>query len=1093
MPDARAIREWIERGTTFLAGMYNYSGIQFVKPPRRAVVIGGGFIGLETAENLVHAGFEVTLVEMLDQVLAPLDREFARLVEEHVKRHGVQLALGDGVAGFTQLDGGALEVQTKSGKAYPADMVILALGVRPDTTLAKSAGLEIGERGGIRVDEHMRTSDPDIFAVGDAIEVKDFVTGQWSLVALAGPANRQGRIAADVIAGRDSRYRGTQGTSIIGLFGGAAAWTGVSEKTLKELGDDDYEKIYLFPNSHAGYYPGAKMLALKVIFRKSDGRVLGAQALGEDGPAVDKRISALAMAIQMGATIYDLEEAELCYAPQFGSAKDAVNFAGMVAAEFCAETCRSPTGTTPRVRSCSTCASRWSSSWRACRARSTSRWATARAARRAPPRPRDPDHLPLRAARLLRDAHPGAERVQGPHAFRRDAGASRPCGSRGIRRHSIREGRVGPRAGFRRPQRGAIGSQHDVHESNPESRRWFALAMVYLHRRGSRDRVRRAGDRAGASGSGRAAPPPAAKELDALVGRIALYPDDLVGIILPASTNPLQLVQADRFLDKRKADPKLPVDEKWDDAVKSLLNYPDVVKMMSGDLDWTSALGEAVVADQGDVIEAVQAFRRKAQAAGNLKSDDKQVVKVEKEIVYIEPADPQVIYVPQYNPATVVVYGPAPVCGHYPMPYRRTTTRIRPARRLPPASSGVRRSARPGAATTTAAAGTTNININRNTNINRGNVNRGGRRRPAAAPRGSRTSSPARSAAPSARRIVGARGRMRRAGGRRCEGRPAAGRGRGSGAQSRRGGAGPGWRGRRGRHGRLRLGAADPDGQFPRRLEPRFDGQCKSESIAFVVRRRRVALDVERRRCAGRRWWGRWCAWWRWRRARWRRPSLKAETLMRTFPSLESKALLMNITRFWSFLFQLALALMLAVPLAAATPPQDFATPEAAVDASWRRSKPTAKRRWSRSSAMRTRISHLLRSRGGERQPGEAPRGDATLRVLQRAEPGSPGAGDRRSGVADAIPIVRAGDRWRFATEEGAEEVVNRRVGGNERNAIYVLQRLPRRATRVCRARSRRRRRAAVRAEARQLAGQARRAVLAATQRRAKSRARSGR
>jgi len=332
VPDARTIREWIERGTSFLAGMYRYSGIQFAKPQTRAVVIGGGFIGLEMAENLVHIGFDVTLVEMLDQVLAPLDREFARLVQEHLKKNGVHLALGDGVAGFTQLDGGAIEVKTKSGKTYPADIVILALGVRPDTTLAKTAGLEIGERGGIRVDEHMRTSDPDIFAVGDAIEVKDFVTGQWSLVALAGPANRQGRIAADVIAGRASRFRGTQGTSIIGLFGGAAAWTGVSEKTLKKLGDQDYEKIYLFPNSHAGYYPGAKMIGLKVIFRKSNGRLLGAQALGEDGPAVDKRISALAVALQMGATIYDLEEAELCYAPQFGSAKDPVNFAGMVAA-----------------------------------------------------------------------------------------------------------------------------------------------------------------------------------------------------------------------------------------------------------------------------------------------------------------------------------------------------------------------------------------------------------------------------------------------------------------------------------------------------------------------------------------------------------------------------------------------------------------------------------------------------------------------------------------------------------------------------------------------------------------------------------------
>jgi NADPH-dependent 2,4-dienoyl-CoA reductase/sulfur reductase-like enzyme/rhodanese-related sulfurtransferase len=336
VPDARAIREWIERGTTFLAGMNNYSGIQFVKPARRAVVIGGGFIGLETAENLMHLGFEVTLVEMLDQVLAPLDREFAHLVEEYLKRHGLRLALNDGVAGFRQLDGGALEVQTKAGKAYPADLVVLALGVRPDTTLARAAGLEVGERGGIRVDEQMRTSDPDIFAVGDAIEVRDFVTGQWSLVALAGPANRQGRIAADVIAGRDSRFRGTQGTSIIGLFGGAAAWTGASEKTLTRLGDQDFEKVYLFPNSHAGYYPGAKMIGLKVLFRKSDGRLLGAQALGEDAAAVDKRVSALAVAIQMRATVHDLEEAELCYAPQFGSAKDAVNFAGMVAADVLA-------------------------------------------------------------------------------------------------------------------------------------------------------------------------------------------------------------------------------------------------------------------------------------------------------------------------------------------------------------------------------------------------------------------------------------------------------------------------------------------------------------------------------------------------------------------------------------------------------------------------------------------------------------------------------------------------------------------------------------------------------------------------------------
>lgn len=330
VPDAREIREWIERGTTFLAGMHRYSGFQTVRPKTRAVVVGGGFIGLEMVENLVHRGFEVTLVEMLDQVLPPVDKEHARVIEAFLRRQGVRLALSDGVAGFKQLESSSLEVLTQSGKTYHADIVILSLGVRPDTTLAKSASLKIGELGGIRVDEHMRTSNPDIFAVGDVVEVKDFVTGQWSLIALAGPANRQGRIAADVIAGRDSRYRGTQGTSIVGLFGAAIAWTGTSEKMLNQMGDTDYEKIYLYPNSHAGYYPGAKPIAMKVIFRKSDGRLLGAQAIGKDG--VDKRISALAVMVQMGAKVYDLEEAELCYAPAFGSAKDPINFAGMVAA-----------------------------------------------------------------------------------------------------------------------------------------------------------------------------------------------------------------------------------------------------------------------------------------------------------------------------------------------------------------------------------------------------------------------------------------------------------------------------------------------------------------------------------------------------------------------------------------------------------------------------------------------------------------------------------------------------------------------------------------------------------------------------------------
>jgi NADPH-dependent 2,4-dienoyl-CoA reductase/sulfur reductase-like enzyme/rhodanese-related sulfurtransferase len=331
VPDAREIREWIEQGSPFLAGMHRYSGFQTVEPKMRAVVVGGGFIGLEMVENLIHRGFEVTLVEMLDQVLPSVDQEHARVVEAHLQRHGVQLALDDGVAGFKQVKNGSLNVETSSGKTYPADIVILALGVRPDTTLAKKAGLEIGERGGIRVDDQMRTSNPDIFAVGDAVEVKDFVTREWSLIALAGPANRQGRIAADVIAGRDSHFRGTQGTAIVGLFGASIAWTGTSEKALNRIGDKDYERIYLYPNSHAGYYPGAKPIAMKVLFRKSDGRLLGAQAFGQDG--VDKRISVFAAMLQMGATIYDLEEVELCYAPPFGSAKDPVNFAGMVAAD----------------------------------------------------------------------------------------------------------------------------------------------------------------------------------------------------------------------------------------------------------------------------------------------------------------------------------------------------------------------------------------------------------------------------------------------------------------------------------------------------------------------------------------------------------------------------------------------------------------------------------------------------------------------------------------------------------------------------------------------------------------------------------------
>ena len=314
VPDARAIRDWMTS---------NPMG-------KRAVVIGGGFIGLEMVENLVHQGFKVTLLELADQILAPLDVEQSRAVEDVLRRHGVTLALGEAVTGFVQQASGEIAVQTKAGTTYPANIVILALGVRPDTALAKSAGLQLGERGGIKVDEHMRTSDPDIYAVGDAVEVHDVVTGADTLLALAGPANRQGRIAADAMKGRSSRFRGVQGTAIIGLFGTTVAWTGASEKTLRRLGRDDFEKIYLYPNHHARYYPGAKTIAMKLIFAKADGRILGAQAYGEEG--VDRRIDVIATLIQKGGTVYDLEEAELCYAPQYGSAKDAANFAGMIAA-----------------------------------------------------------------------------------------------------------------------------------------------------------------------------------------------------------------------------------------------------------------------------------------------------------------------------------------------------------------------------------------------------------------------------------------------------------------------------------------------------------------------------------------------------------------------------------------------------------------------------------------------------------------------------------------------------------------------------------------------------------------------------------------
>ncbi|MCX6968155.1 MAG: FAD-dependent oxidoreductase [Verrucomicrobia bacterium] len=312
IPDSREIRAWID-----------------TKQARSAVIVGAGFIGLEMAENLVHRGLTVTVVEMLDQVMPPIDPEMARPVQKRMEAHGVTMALGDGVAGF-ETQAGQLVVKTKAGASYPGDLVILAIGVRPETGLAKAAGLDLGERGGIRVDDQMRTSDPAIWAVGDAVETRDLVTGQQTLIPLAGPANRQGRIAADVINGRDTHFRGVQGTAICGVFDLAVASTGASEKALQRAGITDYEKIYLHPNHHVGYYPGAKSINLKLIFRKSDGHLLGAQAVGE--AEVARRIDVIATAMQLGGTVYDLEEAELCYAPQFGGAKDPVNFAGMIAA-----------------------------------------------------------------------------------------------------------------------------------------------------------------------------------------------------------------------------------------------------------------------------------------------------------------------------------------------------------------------------------------------------------------------------------------------------------------------------------------------------------------------------------------------------------------------------------------------------------------------------------------------------------------------------------------------------------------------------------------------------------------------------------------
>jgi NADPH-dependent 2,4-dienoyl-CoA reductase/sulfur reductase-like enzyme/rhodanese-related sulfurtransferase len=303
----------------------------------RAVVVGGGYIGLEMAEQLKHRGLGVTVVEAMPQVMTPLDPEMAAWLHAEFKANGVALHLGDAVAAFEPPKPGetarASVVVLKSGKRIEADSVVLGLGVRPENSLAKSAGLELGALGGVRVNEHLQTSDPEIYAVGDAIEVRDAVTGAWSLIPLAGPANRQGRIAADNIFGRPSRYEGTWGTAILRLFKLSAGCTGANEKSLRKAGIP-FQALHLHPGSHAGYYPGAEPIAMKILVAPDTGKLLGAQAVGQDG--VDKRIDVFATALKGSMTVNDLAELELAYAPPFGSAKDPVNMAGMAAQDVLA-------------------------------------------------------------------------------------------------------------------------------------------------------------------------------------------------------------------------------------------------------------------------------------------------------------------------------------------------------------------------------------------------------------------------------------------------------------------------------------------------------------------------------------------------------------------------------------------------------------------------------------------------------------------------------------------------------------------------------------------------------------------------------------
>lgn len=313
IPDTYAIKDYVDN-----------------KKPQNAVVIGGGFIGIEIAENLRERGVSVSLVELADQVMGPIDYEMAAIVQNHMECKGVKLFLGDGLKAIHHVPDYS-EVELNSGKRIKADMVVLGIGVRPEVALAKGANLELGERGGIKVDKNLRTSNPDIYAVGDAIEVIDYINGKPTLIPLAGPANKQGRIAANNICGANEEYEGTQGTSVLKVFDLTVASTGNNEKLLKRF-NIPYMKSYTHSASHASYYPDSTIISIKLLFSPEDGKVLGAQAVGFDG--VEKRIDVIATAIRAGMTVHDLEKLELSYAPPYSSAKDPVNMAGYTAANL---------------------------------------------------------------------------------------------------------------------------------------------------------------------------------------------------------------------------------------------------------------------------------------------------------------------------------------------------------------------------------------------------------------------------------------------------------------------------------------------------------------------------------------------------------------------------------------------------------------------------------------------------------------------------------------------------------------------------------------------------------------------------------------